>query len=662
MIRDQEMKMGSTLTYKILSEHLVEGELRPGNQIAVKIDQTLTQDATGTMAYLQFEAMGMDRAKNELAVSYVDHNTVQVGFENADDHAYLQSVAQKFGIVFSRPGNGICHQVHIERFGAPGKTLLGSDSHTPTGGGIGMIAMGAGGIDVAVAMGGGPFYMTAPNVVNIRLTGTLRPWVSAKDVILKVLSIFSTKGNVGTVFEYSGPGVKTLNVPERATITNMGAECGVTTSIFPSDENTHAFLSAQGRGDQYRALSADEDAVYDQVVEIDLSEVDPLAAAPHSPGNIVRIADFAGTKVDQVLIGSCTNSSYRDLRTAAEILDGHHVSEHVSLGIAPGSREVYMMMAKEGYLTKLISSGARILESACGFCIGNHMSPGSDAVSLRTSNRNFEGRSGTASAQVYLVSPEVAALAAIKGEFVDPLNVEDVTYPQIGMPEHFDRDDSMFVFPTAEPEGIEIQRGPNIGDPPVNDPMPEHLNGSAVIKVGDKITTDHIMPAGARLKYRSNVPVYSTFVFEPVDPQFHIRAAENRDASKHNIIVAGESYGQGSSREHAALCPMYLGVKAVVAVSIERIHMANLFNFGILPLVFEHAGDYETIDQGDELVIENLHEALDAAQQKGGRLMLENKTKQTRIPVIAAYSPRQLELLKAGGLLNLTKKLQEESE
>jgi aconitate hydratase len=661
MIRDQEMMMGSTLTYKILSEHLVEGDLKPGNQIAVKIDQTLTQDATGTMAYLQFEAMGMDRAKNELAVSYVDHNTVQVGFENADDHAYLQSVAQKYGIIFSRPGNGICHQVHIERFGAPGKTLLGSDSHTPTGGGIGMIAMGAGGIDVAVAMGGGPFYMTAPNVVNVRLAGSLRPWVSAKDVILKVLSMFSTKGNVGTVFEYSGPGVKTLNVPERATITNMGAECGVTTSVFPSDENTRVFLEAQGRGDQYRALSADEHAVYDRVVDIDLSEVEPLAAAPHSPGNIVRIAEFAGKKVDQVLIGSCTNSSYRDLRTAAEILDGHQVCEHVSLGIAPGSREVFTMMAKEGYLAKLISSGARILESACGFCIGNHMSPGSDAVSLRTSNRNFEGRSGTASAQVYLVSPEVAALAAIKGEFVDPLKVEGVAYPQVTMPEHFDIDDSMFVFPSSDSDGIEIQRGPNIGAPPVNDPMPEELNGSAAIKVGDKITTDHIMPAGARLKYRSNVPVYSTFVFEPVDPQFHVRAAKNRDARKHNIIVAGESYGQGSSREHAALCPMYLGVKAVVAVSIERIHMANLFNFGILPLVFENSGDYNAIDQGDELVIESLYAALEQAQHQEGRLILENRTKRTTIPVLAAYSPRQIELLKAGGLLNLTKRLQEES-
>jgi aconitate hydratase len=652
--------MGTSLTYKILSEHLVEGDLSAGNQIAVTIDQTLTQDATGTMAYLQFEAMGMDRAKNELAVSYVDHNTIQVGFENSDDHAYLQSVAEKYGIIFSRPGNGICHQVHIERFGAPGKTLLGSDSHTPTGGGIGMIAMGAGGIDVAVAMGGGPFYMTAPKVVNIRLTGKLRDWVSAKDVILKVLSIFSTKGNVGTVFEYSGPGVETLNVPERATITNMGAECGVTTSIFPSDENTRIFLEAQGRSDQYRPLCADEDAVYDQVVEINLAEIEPLAAAPHSPGNIIRIADFAGKKVDQVLIGSCTNSSYRDLRTVAEILDGQHISEHVSLGIAPGSREVLTMIAKEGYLTKLIESGARILESACGFCIGNHMSPGTDAVSLRTSNRNFEGRSGTASAQVYLVSPEVAALAAIKGEFVDPLDVDDVKYPQVRMPERFDIDDSMFIFPPKDSADIEIIRGPNIGAPPVNDQMPKKLEGKATIKVGDKITTDHIMPAGARLKYRSNIPAYSAFVFEHVDSQFHIRAAGNRDAGIDNFIIAGESYGQGSSREHAALCPMYLGVKAVIAVSIERIHMANLFNFGILPLIFENSEDYQNIEEGDELVINNLHQVLEDAQKSGGRVMLINKTTGVEIPLQAQYSQRQLELLRAGGLLNLTKKLQEE--
>ncbi|MGM0431427.1 MAG: aconitate hydratase [Spirochaetota bacterium] len=652
--------MGKTLTYKILSEHVVEGELKAGKQIALRIDQTLTQDATGTMAYLQFEAMGLDRAKNELAVSYVDHNTIQVGFENADDHAYLQSVAQKYGIIFSRPGNGICHQVHLERFGIPGKTLLGSDSHTPTGGGIGMIAMGAGGIDVAVAMGGGPFYMTAPKVVNIHLTGKLRPWVTAKDVILNVLSTFGTKGNVGTVFEYTGPGVEQLSVPERATITNMGAECGVTTSIFPSDEATRVFMEAQGRGEDWRELKADLDAEYDQSLELNLSEVKPLTAQPHSPGNIAPIAQLAGRRVDQVLIGSCTNSSYQDLRTVAEILDGQHVAPHVSLGIAPGSREVLNMIAQEGHLAKLIAAGARILESACGFCIGNHMSPGTDAVSLRTSNRNFEGRSGTKSAQVYLVSPEAAALAAIRGTFVDPLEEQDIAYPEVEMPTSFYIDDSMFVFPPQEGDYVEVVRGPNIGDPPVNIPLPGEIHAKASIKVGDKITTDHIMPAGARLKYRSNVPAYSAFVFEQVDPDFPQRAAANRDRGLHNIIVAGESYGQGSSREHAALCPMYLGVKAVVALSIERIHMANLFNFGIIPFIFADPADYGRIEQDDELRIPNLHSQLEQAQHSGQPVTMENITRKRDIPLVAEFSPRQLALLRAGGLLNLTKQQQEE--
>lgn len=653
--------MGLNIAQKILKEHLVEGNLAAGEQIAIRIDQTLTQDATGTMAYLQFEAMGMDHAKNELAVSYVDHNTVQVGFENADDHNYLQSVAAKYGIVFSRPGNGICHQLHLERFGIPGKTLLGSDSHTPTGGGLGMFAMGAGGIDVAVAMGGGPFYMTAPRVVNIQLTGALRPWVSAKDVILKVLSIFGTKGNVGTVFEYSGPGVDTLDVPDRATITNMGAECGVTTSIFPSDLRTKAFMEAQGRGEDWVELSADPDAAYEKTIVINLSELEPLTAEPHSPGNIARIAELAGKRVDQVLIGSCTNSSYRDLRTVAEILDGKTIASNVSLGIAPGSREVMTMLAKEGYLTKLIVSGARILESACGFCIGNHMSPGTDAVSLRTSNRNFEGRSGTKSAMVYLVSPEVAALAALKGEFVDPLTVQDIPYPAVAMPKQFDVDDSMFIFPPEHGEDVEISRGPNIGAPPVNEPLPDALKGKATIKVGEKITTDHIMPAGARLKYRSNVPTYSTFVFEQVDPEFHVRAAANRDAGLHNVIVAGESYGQGSSREHAALCPMYLGVKAVIAVSIERIHMANLFNFGIIPFVFDDPADYDRIDQDDDLEIPDLRDAIAGASKGSGIVMMHNRTKQIDIPLKAEFSDRQVALLLAGGLLNHTKALQEDS-
>lgn len=646
--------MPQNIAEKILSAHLVEGTLAAGNQIAIRIDQTLTQDATGTMAYLQFEAMGVDHVKNELAVSYVDHNTVQVGFENADDHAYLQSVAARYGIIFSRPGNGICHQVHLERFGIPGKTLLGSDSHTPTGGGIGMFAMGAGGIDVAVAMGAGAFYMTSPRVVNIELVGRLRPWVSAKDVILHVLSIFGTKGNVGTVFEYSGEGVGTLDVPQRATITNMGAECGVTTSLFPSDERTRAFMTAHGRGEDFVELKADEGASYDSRIVIDLSTLEPLAAAPHSPGNIIPVRELAGKKVDQVLIGSCTNSSYQDLCTVSEILSGHTVSPTVSTGVAPGSREVLTMLAEDGHLAMLIGSGARILESACGFCIGNHMSPGSDAVSLRTSNRNFEGRSGTKSAQVYLVSPEIAALAALKGRFVDPLAEEVGKYPVTTMPERFHTDDSMFIFPPKTSSEVKVVRGPNIGDPPRAEQMAGILKAVATIKVGDKITTDHIMPAGARLKYRSNVPVYSTFVFEQVDPQFHLRAADNRDKGIGNVIIAAESYGQGSSREHAALCPMYLGVKAVVAISIERIHMANLINFGIIPFIFENSADYDLIDQDDLLQIPELRKTLEEASREGKPVMLEDTTKGIRIPLKADFSSRQLELLLAGGLLNYT--------
>ncbi|NQT58154.1 MAG: aconitate hydratase [Bacteroidetes bacterium] len=649
--------MGMNITQKILSAHLVEGTIGKGNEIGIRIDQTLTQDATGTMAYLQFEAMGIDRKKNELAVSYVDHNTVQVGFENADDHQYLQSTAAKYGAVFSRPGNGICHQLHLERFGKPGKTLLGSDSHTPTGGGIGMMAMGAGGIDVAVAMGGGTFYLTSPKIVNIYLEGELRPWVSAKDVILYVLKKFGTKGNVGTVFEYSGPGLSALQVPDRATITNMGAECGVTTSLFPSDENTRKFLGAQGREADWTQLLADEDAQYDDQVRINLSELIPLTAEPHSPGNIAEIASLAGKRVDQVLIGSCTNSSYRDLRTAAEILDGKTVFPGVSLGVAPGSREVMLMLAKEGYLEKLIAAGARILESACGFCIGNHMSPGTDAVSLRTSNRNFEGRSGTKSAQVYLVSPEVAALAAIKGEFVDPMQLSSHDYPKVDMPESFIIDDSMFVFPPEDGSDVEIIRGPNIGAPPLNTPIQGDLNGVASIKVGDKITTDHIMPAGSRLKYRSNVPAYSQYVFEPVDPDFPGRAAAGRDAGKHNIIIAGSSYGQGSSREHAALCPMYLGVKAVVAVSIERIHTANLFNFGIIPFTFANPEDYALIEEGDILTVTNVSGAIETSAENGKPVIMVNETKNREIPLLADFTSRQRSILQAGGLLAYTTKL-----
>ena len=642
--------MSKTLTEKILASHLEEGTLGTGNPIGIHIDQTLTQDATGTMAYLQFEAMGLDRVQNELAVSYVDHNTIQVGFENADDHHYLQTVAAAKGVVFSRPGNGICHQVHLERFGKPGKTLLGSDSHTPTGGGIGMIAIGAGGLDVAVAMAGQSFHLISPKVIEIRLHGKLRPWVSAKDVILTVLERFGVKGNVNCIFEYTGVGVETLEVPERSTICNMGAECGVTTSIFPSDEKTRAFLKAQGRESDWIELSADEGAVYDDLFEIDLSALEPKVACPHSPGNIATVASLAGNRIEQVLIGSCTNSSYADMKKVADILDGHTVAEHVSLGIAPGSREVLLMLSEDGSLAKMIASGARVLESACGFCIGNHQSPGTDGVSLRTSNRNFEGRSGTKSGQVYLVSPETAALSAISGQFTDPLSSHGIAFPKVVQPEQFLIDDSMFIFPPEDGSDVEIFRGPNIGDPPKNTPLKEDLDGYVTIKVGDKITTDHIMPAGARLKYRSNIPVYSKFVFEPVDEHFSERCTENQDRGKDNFIVAGASYGQGSSREHAAICPMYLGVKAVIAVSIERIHQNNLCNFGIVPLTFVKEEDYLRFDQNDELVIENI-----AEQIKGETVVLKNKTKSREITLRCDITDGQRAMLIGGGLLNILK-------
>ncbi len=641
--------MGRSIVGKILEAHLKEGALVVGNEIGIRIDQTLTQDATGTMAYLQFEAMGMKEVKTDISVSYVDHNTVQVGFENADDHAYLQSVAARYGIVFSRPGNGICHQVHLERFGKPGTTLLGSDSHTPTGGGIGQIAIGAGGLDVAVAMGGGLFYLTAPKVYKVNLTGELKPWVTAKDLILKMLEILTTKGNVGVMLEYGGPGVATLTVPERATITNMGAEMGVTCSIFPSDAETRKFLKAQGREKDWVELCADADASYDRVIDIDLSALEPLAAAPHSPGNIKKISEIAGLAVSQVCIGSCTNSSYKDLVTVAKILKGKKVSPSVSLGIAPGSRQVLAMLAKEGYLADLIDSGARILESACGFCIGNSMSPGSGSVSIRTINRNFEGRSGTKDAQVYLTSCEVAAAAALEGKFADPRKL-GIDYPSVKMPEKYLIDDGMFIFPSAALRDCEVKRGPNIGEPPRNDRMPKDLSGIAMIKVGDKITTDHIMPAGARLKYRSNVPKYSTFVFENVDPDFPSRCMKSKESGVGSIIIAGESYGQGSSREHAALCPMYLGVKAVVAKSFERIHAANLVNFGILPLTFADPADYDKISKGDELTIDSVASAL-----SGGKVALRNKKTGDVVNCNAALSERQRMIVLAGGLLNYTK-------
>lgn len=642
--------MGKTLTEKILSAHLVEGSLKPGSPIGIRIDQTLTQDATGTMAYLQFEAMGLDRVKNELAVSYVDHNTIQVGFENADDHRYLQSVAASKGVIYSRPGNGICHQVHLERFGRPGATLLGSDSHTPTGGGLGMIAIGSGGLDVAVAMAGKPFHLIAPKVVEIRLAGKLRPWVSAKDVILAVLEHFTTKGNVNCIFEYTGEGVASLEVPERSTICNMGAEAGVTTSLFPSDENTRRFLEGHNRGEDYKALAADEDAVYDDLFEIDLSTLEARIALPHSPDNIVLVKDVAGKKVDQVLIGSCTNSSYVDMKKVADLLEGKVVHPSLSLGVAPGSREVFMMLANDGSLAKLIASGARILESACGFCIGNHQSPGSDGVSLRTNNRNFEGRSGTKSGQVYLVSPEVAALGALTGKITDPLSQHGFAYPTVSVPTKFLVDDSMLIFPPEDGRDVKILRGPNIGDPPKNTPLKETLKGLVTIKVGDKITTDHIMPAGARLKYRSNIVEYSKYVFEPVDPSFATRCQENQKKGLDNFIVAGTSYGQGSSREHAAICPMYLGVQAVVALSIERIHQNNLCNFGIIPLTFKDKSDYERIGQGDELVLQDIR-----TQIGKGEVILENKSRGISIPLVCDITPDQLEMLLAGGLLNVLK-------
>ena len=643
--------MGKSLTRKILEKHLIVGNYVPGNEIGIKIDQTLTQDATGTMAYLQFEAMGLKQVKTELSVSYVDHNTIQVGFENADDHKYLQTVAAKYGIIYSKAGNGICHQVHLERFGKPGKTLLGSDSHTTTGGGIGMIAIGAGGLDVAVAMGGGEFYITCPKVYKINLKGKLQPWVSAKDVALKMLEIFTVKGNVGVIMEYSGPGVENLTVPERATITNMGAEMGVTTSIFPSDEETRKFLKAQGREADWVEMKADDDAEYDKVIELDLDKIEPLAAAPHSPGNVVRVSDMNDMKVDQVMLGSCTNSSYKEIATAAKIMKGKKVHPDVSFGVAPGSRQVLQMAARDGYIVDLLDSGARLLEAACGFCIGNSQSPKSTGVSLRTSNRNFEGRSGTADAQVYLVSPEVAAVAAITGKMTDPRKA-GIEYPIVSMPTEFLLDDAMFIFPQDADKSVEVVRGPNIGTPPVNDKMPESIIGNVGIKVGDKITTDHIMPAGARLKYRSNVPKYSEYVFEPIDPAFPKRAMAAKKNGLHTVVVAGESYGQGSSREHAALCPMYLGVKAIIAKSVERIHAANLVNFGIISLSFKNIADYDKIEQGDEIEIPDIKKKL----QNNEPVILVDKTKNLKIELAYNLSQRQKDILYEGGLLSYTVK------
>lgn len=630
---------------KILAAHLVEGDPAVDAELGIRIDQTLTQDATGTMAYLQFESMDVPHVRNELAVSYVDHNTVQIGFENADDHDFLASVAKKFGIVYSKCGNGICHQLHLERFGKPGRTLLGSDSHTPTGGGIGMIAIGAGGIDIAVAMAGGAFHIPTPKVRGIRLTGRLPKGCSAKDVILKVLEKYGTKGNVGWIFEYFGPGVKTLDVPSRATIANMGAELGVTTSVFPSDAVTKQFLAAQGRADDWTELVADRGAAYDDVFEVKLDALEPLMAAPHSPGNVVTVKAMKGTKVNQILIGSCTNGSYRDIRTVALYLKGKHVAEDVEVGIACGSRQVESMLAADGSLAILIAAGCRILENACGFCIGAHMSPRTGAVSLRTNNRNFEGRSGTKSAQVYLVSPETAAASALAGKVADPRKEPVAAVPA---PKAFPVDDSMFLYRATARRGVkktEIVRGPNIAPVPKGAPMPETYRGVCAIKVGDKITTDHIMPAGARLKFRSNVPQYAKFVFEPCDPTFHDRCLANKEKGLANVIVAGESYGQGSSREHAALCPMYLGVKAVIAKSIERIHRANLINFGIVPFTFDDPKAYDTLAPGDALELVDVK----AAVSGDGRVTV--KTAKGAFTATARLSGREKQLLLAGGLL-----------
>ena len=640
--------MGYTLTEKIIREHIVDGEPVKGTEIGLKIDQTLTQDATGTMAYLQFEAMGVDQVKTERSVAYIDHNTLQSGFENADDHRFIGSIAKKHGIWFSRPGNGICHQVHLERYGKPGKTLIGSDSHTPTGGGIGMFACGAGGLDVAVAMGGGAYYITMPQVVKINLTGKLNDWVSAKDVILKVLQILSVKGGVGKVMEYTGEGVKTFSVPERATITNMGAELGATTSIFPSDEITREVLKAQGREEDWVELKADDDAVYDAEVNIDLSELVPLAACPHSPDNVKTVEEIGNIKIDQVCIGSCTNSSLQDLLKVAHILKGKTVHPDVSLAIAPGSKQVYNMMAQCGALSDLIDAGARILECACGPCIGMGQSPNSKGISLRTFNRNFEGRSGTRDGQIYLVSPETAAASAIAGVFTDPRTLG--TMPPYVMPERFYINDNMVV-PPASPEdakNVEVLRGPNIKPFPVNTPLAENIEAEVTLKVGDNITTDHIMPAGAKiLPLRSNIPAISQHCFEVCDETFPKRALE---AGK-SIVVGGANYGQGSSREHAALAPLYLGVKAIICKSFARIHRQNLINNGILPLEFVNGDDYEKIEQGDKLIIENIREVI----KNGSDIIVKNETKDVDIPVKCELSERGKGMILAGGLLNYTK-------
>ena len=640
--------MADTLAQKLIRSHLVCGEMTVGSEIGLKIDQTLTQDATGTMAYLEFETMGIPRVKTERSVAYIDHNTLQTGFENADDHRYIQSVCKKHGLYFSRPGNGICHQVHLERFGIPGKTLIGSDSHTPTGGGIGMLAFGAGGLDVAVAMGGGTYYITMPKIVNVELRGSLQPWVTAKDVILGVLRRMTVKGGVGKIIEYTGEGVRSLSVPERATITNMGAELGASTSIFPSDDITRAFMRAQDREKDFVALAADEGAVYDEHIVINLSALTPLAACPHSPDAVKPVSEIGEIRVDQCCIGSCTNSSLQDMLKVAAILKGKTVDPRVSLSIAPGSKQVYTMLASCGALADMIAAGARILECACGPCIGMGQSPNSGGISLRTFNRNFEGRSGTADAQIYLVSPETAAASALTGVLTDPRTLGKA--PVVKMPETFEINDNMIVPPAAvsEMKNVEILRGPNIKPFPQTHPLEETVSADVLLKVGDNITTDHIMPAGAKiLPLRSNIPAISEHCFTRCDPEFPARCK----AAGRGIIIGGSNYGQGSSREHAALAPLYLGIRAVIVKSFARIHVANLINAGILPLTFANEADYDRIDLGDTLVLENIRKSI----QNGTPVVLKNETKNESYPLCSEFSDRQRAMLLAGGLLNYTK-------
>jgi len=638
--------MGKNLVEKLIASHLGSGSMIAGEEVGIEIDCVLTQDTAGPMAFLQFEAIGAERIQTKQAVNYIDHQTLQDGFENADDHCYLQSVTNKFGAKFSRAGNGICHQVHLERFSRPGWTMVGTDSHTPTCGAVGMLSIGVGGLDAAVAMGGGLFYLTYPKVIRINLTGKLQPWSSAKDIALEVLRILSVKGNVGYVIEYGGDGVKTLTVPERATITNMGTETGVTTSLFPSDEMTKKFFIAQQREQDWQEFAADGDAVYERTIEIDLGEIEPNVALPHSPGNVAKVKDAAGIKVDQVLIGSCTNSSYRDLLIVADMLKGRKVKPDVSFGIVPGTRQVYQMIAANGMLNIFLAAGARILEPACGFCFGSGQSPKSGAVSVRTNNRNFKGRCGTEDAGVYLVSPETAAAAAITGVLTDPRDL-GLEYPDIVLPEVYCIDDSMICEPTGEGE---IVRGPNIGAPPARPVLPDSLAGNIVLKVGDNVTTDDILPAGSLMKYRSNIAKYSEYVFHHIDPDFPGRCKENQKAGKSSIIVAGLSYGQGSSREHAAICPMVLGVQAVIAKSIERIHWNNLVNFGIVPLFFDNDADYDRINPGDELSIEGLPGAV-----AHDRITVKNSTQQYEFTVRCPLSSRQREIVVCGGLLNYTR-------